>query len=203
LNPRVAPRLVILCLVLATALASCNSEPEWTEDQTAVHKAMMDWSMAVSRRDGAELWDNLSPDAQDIFRRELEGTSPPGVRVTVKMYQASLSPDARTPESERQRIKGELAKLPPDPDKMTAKDYYIWRITPDLTAEGAERTASLFAKGNISQIEVEGDRATVILKNGTPDRYSWFRHDGVWKNDIKPSILRALEEARSKESKQE
>jgi hypothetical protein len=68
-----------------------------------------------------------------------------------------------------------------------------------LTAEGAERTASLYSKNNIEAIAIDGDRATVTLKHG--DESSWVRHSGVWKFDLKPSTLLALEEARMREGK--
>lgn len=160
---------------------------------------MMEWAEAVMKQDTDALWDRLSPDAQEWFKRELEGTNPPGARATVKMNKAFLEPGARTTEEDRQRVIALLATLPPDPESMTPKDYYAWRIKAELTPEGSERTHRLFSKANIKEIVVEGDRATVILKNGDPDRYSWVRHDGVWKNDLKPSILRALEDARKRE----
>lgn len=190
-----------LLLVLSLLLAACPQQIELNPDQEAVHKAMQEWADSVMKKDTDALWDRLSPDAQDWYRRELEGTSPPGVRATVKMNKAALEPDARTSEEDRQRIITLLATLPPDPDKMTPKDYYAWRLKPELTPEGSERTHRLFSKSNLKDIEIEGDRATVILKSGDPDRYSWVRHSGVWKFDVKPSILRALEEARKRETK--
>jgi hypothetical protein len=190
--------LLLLCPLL---LAACPQQIELNPDQEAVHKAMMEWADFVMKKDTAGMWDRLSPDAQDWFRRELEGTSPPGVRATVKMNKAALEPGARTSEEDRQRIITLLATLPPEPEKMTPKDYYAWRVTPQLTPEGSERTHRLFSKSNIKAIEIEGDRATVVLKSGDPDRYSWVRHGGVWKNDVKPSILRALEDARKRETK--
>jgi hypothetical protein len=194
-------RSLLLLLSLACLLSACTGEPEWNAEQQSVHKSMLEWSMAVSRKDGAAMWEMLSPDAQEVIRRELE--APSGARWAVKSSKAALDPEARTPEAERERIAKQVKALPPDPEKMSPKDYYIWKVTPDLTAEGSERTASLFEKRNISQISIEGDRATVILKHGDPDRYSWVRHEGVWKNDVKPSILRELEEVRRRENTQE
>jgi len=190
-----------LLLILSLLLAACPQELELNPDQEAVHKAMMEWADSVMKKDTAAMWDRLSPDAQDWFRRELEGTDPPGARATVRMAKATLEPGAQTHEDERQRQIALLATLPPDPDKMTPKDYYVWRMTPQLTPEGSERTHRLFSKANIKDIVIEGDRATVLVKNGDPDRYSWVRHSGVWKFDVKPSILRALEDARKREKK--
>lgn len=158
---------------------------------------MLDWSKAVSNQDGESMWDMLSPDAQEVYKRELEGEG--GVRQTVKLNKAALAPDARTPDAERERIRKLLETLPDDPDSMTPKQYYVWRMTPDLTQEGAERTARLFDLSNVQEIAVQAEKATVVLKNGNPDRYSWVRHDGVWKFDLHPSILRALEDARKRE----
>lgn len=185
-------------LLVALVLSACPQGPDWDADQTAVHSTMNDWATAVTRGDAEALWDMLSPDAQDVYKRELQ--APKGVQQTVKLNQASLGPDSRMPESEKERTRNLLKTLPADPDKMTPKDYYIWRVTPELNPEGAQRTERLFAKSNIEEISIDGDNATVVLKNGDPDRYSWVRHNGVWKFDLKPSILRALEIARKRES---
>lgn len=190
-----------LLLCLSLLLAACPQQIELNPDQEAVHKAMMEWADSVMKKDTDAMWERLSPDAQDWYRRELEGTSPPGVQATVKMNKAALEPGARTSEEDRQRIIALLATLPPEPDKMTAKDYYAWRLKPELTPEGSERTHRLFSKSNLQDIEIEGERATVMLNSGDPNRYSWVRHDGVWKFDVKPSILRALEDARKRETK--
>lgn len=190
-----------LALVFLLMLASCGGGADWNADQTAVHKAMRDWSAAATAKDANAMWEMLSPDAREIYRRELE--APGGARTVVKLSKEALKdPDSRLSPERRKQIEADLATLPPNPDAMTAQEYYVWRVTPDLTAEGAERTSSLFAKANVEDIEVAGDRATVILKNGDPDRISWVRHEGHWKFDLKPSTLRALEEARENEGKQ-
>lgn len=187
---------ILLALLVA---AACNQGPDWTPEQKAVHDAMENWAEAVDKNDVAAMWDMLSPDAQDKYRREL--VMPGGAQATVKMSKAALAPDARTPPAERERLKKVLATLPEHPEKMTPKDYYIWRMKPKLTPEGAERTHALFSWKNIDEISIEGDRATVVVKSGDPSRYSWVRHDGVWKFDVNPSILRALEDARARENK--
>lgn len=189
---------ILVIAAFALLLSACPQEVEWTAEQKEVHQAMLDWSKAVSEQDGAAMWEMLSPDAKDVIRRELEGTDPPGARATVKMSKAALKPEARTTPERRKELEELLKKLPEDPDNMTAKDYYIWKVTPDLTQDGAARTAQLFEKSNVSDIEINGEKATVVLKNGQPDRYSWVRHDGVWKFDLPPSILRALEDARKR-----
>lgn len=187
-------------LVLSLAATACGGGADWNADQTAVHKAMRDWAGAVTAKDANVMWEMLSPDAREIYRRELE--APGGARTVVKLNKEALKdPDSKLSPERRKEIEADLTTLPPNPDAMSAQEYYVWRVAPDLTADGAERTASLFAAVNVDAIEVEGDRATVILKNGTPDRYSWVRHDGVWKFDLKPSTLRALEEVREKEDK--
>jgi len=201
LNPKSKIQYLLACAALLCLLSSCGPGHDWNDDQRAVHSAMMEWSMAVSRKDANAMWEMLSPDARDVYKRELEGVTPPGVRTTVAMSKLALKPEARTPEAERERLTLLLANLPPDPEGMTAQEYYVWRVTPDLTPEGAERTGGLFAARNVKEIEIKGDRATVALEAGDPDRYSWVRHDKVWKFDLKPSTLRALEEAREKEGK--
>jgi hypothetical protein len=189
----------LLFVLLITGAASACGGSGWSDDQTGVHKAMMEWSLAASRQDANAMWDMLSPDARDWYRRELE--APGAVRTTVRLHKAALAPGSLISDEQRKRIEAELATLPPDPDHMTAKEYFVWKLTPDLTAEKTENLAALYAKPNIERIEVEGEHATVILKAGEEDRISWVRHDGVWKFDLKPSTLRALEEAREKEGK--
>ena len=197
-NPKSKIQNVTAVVLLALTVSACGGG-DWNEDQASVHKAMMEWSLATSRQDANAMWDMLSTDAHEIFKRELEGVG--GARMTVKLYKAALAPEARTSPERRKELEAELAKLPPDPDHMTAQEYYVWRVTPQLTPQASESTAALYAKPNIEEIEIEGDRATVVLKSGDPDRISWVRHSGVWKFDLKPSTLRALEEAREKEGK--
>jgi hypothetical protein len=191
---------VAAAILLALTLSACGGG-DWNEDQQGVHKAMTEWSMATSRQDANAMWDILSPDSHEIYRRELEGLDPPGARATVKLTKAALATGSMISPERRKELESLLAKLPLNPDNMTAKEYYVWKVTPDLTAEAAERTGSLYAKSNVKEIEIDGDRATVVLTVGDPDRISWVRHNGVWKFDLKPSTLRALEEAREKEGK--
>ena len=187
-----------LLLVLAAVIASCGGGTGWDADQKAIHGEMVDWAMYVTKGDAEAMWEMLSPDAQDIYERELKGER--GVRQTVKLTKASLGKDSQISPERRKELEATLADFPPDPDKMTAKDYYVWKTKPKLTPEAAQSNESAFAKTNIKEISIEGDRATVVVKNGDPKRYSWVRHDGVWKFDVKPSILRALEIARKRES---
>jgi hypothetical protein len=190
---------ICLSAVLVLMLSACAED--WSEDQQAVHKAMRDWSAAVTAKDANAMWEMLSPDAREIYRRELE--APGGARTVVRMNKLALeNPDSKLSPERRKQLEADLATLPPNPDGMSAQEYYVWRVTPDLTAAGAENTAGLFAKANVTAIEIDGDRATVVLKNGDPDRISWVRHEGHWKFDLKPSTLRALEEVREKEGKQ-
>ena len=191
-------RLLSLIAIIAVLAASGCPEhkTEWTDDQKAVHAASLEWSKAFQEQDAAALWEMLSPDSKDWYKRELEGEG--GLRQTVKLDKAALKPGARTPPEERERIEKFLATLPIDPDDMSPKDYYIWKQTPNLTQENAASTAGAFEKANIQEIEINGDKATMVVKSGKPDRYSWVRHDGVWKFDLPPSILRALEDARKR-----
>ncbi|MEZ5993816.1 MAG: hypothetical protein R3E76_15890 [Planctomycetota bacterium] len=185
-------------LLVFALVAACPQDTEWTPEQKGVHQAMMDWSGAVTKRDAEAMWEMISPDAQEIYRRELE--APGGAKQTVKLTQASLEPGSLISAKRRKELEELLASLPKNVEKMTPKDYYVWRMTPELTSENALNTERLLAKDNVSSISIDGDRATVELKNGDPDRYSWVRHDGVWKFDLKPSILRALETARQLET---
>lgn len=183
---------------VALILSACPQETEWTPDQKAVHQAMLEWSGAVTKRDAEAMWEMISPDAQEIFRRELE--APGGAKQTVKLTKASLDPASLISAERRKEFEELLSSLPENVEKMTPKDYYVWRMTPKLTSENALQTERLWSKDNVSSISIDGDRATVVVKNGDPDRYSWVRHDGVWKFDLKPSILRALETARQLET---
>lgn len=188
-------------LLILLLLAGCTGGvggPELNPEQEAVYKAMRQWCDKLSAKDSDALWEMLSPDAQDIYRRELE--APGGVRSQAKLLQAGLEPGGVTSEAEKNRMREGLKELPPDPEKLTAKDYYKWRIAKEATPEAVANTSRLFARDNLVSIKVEGDNATVTLKHGDPKTYSWIRHSGVWKIDLKPSILRALDDARRRES---
>lgn len=203
LFPQRPPRLVryaMPALFLLCALCGCTPGPgdNWNADQKAVYDAMQGWTKAVSKGDIDAMWDRLTPDAQEIYDRELKGRR--GIQETVRQLKAGISPDARTPAEERARIEKALKELPPEPEKMTAKDYYRWRVTPDLTPTRAANNAALFAKANIVEISVQGQTATVVLKDGQPDRYNWKKSGGDWKFDLPPSILRALEATREREA---
>lgn len=184
-------------LVLALLLASCTGGG-WNEDQRAVYSAMQAWSASVSKGELETLWSMLSPEAQEIYERELTGRG--GVRMMVELDKAATAPGAVTAPAERSQAEARLQALPADPDKMSAKDYYVWRLKRDLTAERAANTADLFAKANIKSIEVKGDTATVHLQHGDPPAYQWKRVGGDWKFDLKPSILRELESVRRREA---
>lgn len=191
--------LPIIAITIGLSLSGCpEQKTEWTDEQKAVHAASQEWAKAFQEQDAAALWDMLSPDSKEWYKRELEGEG--GLRQTVKLDKAALKPGARTPPEERERIEKFLATLPKDPDDMSPKDYYIWKQTPIMTQENAASTAGAFEKANIQEIEIAGDKATMVVKSGKPDRYSWVRHDGVWKFDLPPSILRALNEARTRET---
>jgi len=187
-------------LLILAVLSGCVSDAstDWTEDQRAVHAAMSGWSSAASKGDIGAMWDALTPDAQDVYQRELTGKN--GVRESVLQLKAALEPGTLAPPEEQARVRKVLATLPESPDKMTAKDYYEWRVKPDLTPQKTANTAQLFAKANIKEISVTGDSATVLLNNGDPDRYTWKKVGGVWKFDLPPSILRALETVRRREA---
>lgn len=192
--------LALWLALVAFSLGACTNDPsaDWSDDQRAVHGAMLDWSAAASKGDVAAMWDMLTPDAQEVYQRELTGKN--GVRETVLQLKASLAPDSQAAPEEMERVAKALKTLPEAPEKMSAKDYYEWRIRPDLTPERTANTAQLFAKTNLKEILVTGDSATVLLLNGDPDRYTWKKSGGVWKFDLPPSILRALETVRRREA---
>lgn len=180
-------------------MVSCTAGSKWTEDQQAVYAAMQDWSKAVSEQDGDAMWEMLSPDAQEIYERQLKGEG--GARQIVAMDKAALEPDSLLSEEDKQKARRRLASLPENPEKMTAKDFYLWRIEGQFSQESIRDQVRLFDRSNIEEIQVSGGKASVKLKSGDPDRYSWVRHDGVWKFDLHPSILRALKDARARENR--
>jgi hypothetical protein len=187
------------CAALAAflMLAACTSGG-WNDDQRAVYSAMQAWSSSASKGELETLWAMLSPEAQDIYERELTGRM--GVRMVVQLDKEATAPDAVTPPAERGRAEARLKSLPAEPDKKSAKDYYIWRVKRDLTPKSAANTADLFAKANIKEIEIKGDVATVHLQHGDPGSYLWKKVNGDWKFDLKPSILRELESVRRREA---
>lgn len=185
-----------LCLLFALLLPGCvKNEVPFNAQQQAVYEAMQAWSRGCEQRDTKALWDLLSPDAQTFYRMELTG--PGGVRATVKMEKAALAPGSMISDELRQKKEAFLKTMPPEPEKMTPQQYHAWRLQAELTPENIANQSRLFSRENIESIELAGDRGTVTLKHGDPKQYSWFRHDGVWKFDVTPSMLRALEEARN------
>lgn len=185
-------KLTILLLVM---LAGCVQQAQpFNAQQQGVYDAMQAWSRACEKRDTDALWELLSPDAQTFYRLELTG--PNGVRATVKLEKAALAPGSMISPELRKQKEAFLKTMPEDPDNMTPKDYHAWRLQKELTPENIANQSRLFARDNIERIELDVDRATVTLKHGDPRQYSWFRHSGVWKFDLVPSMLRALEEAR-------
>ena len=192
LNPQSRRSMPSLCVVLL--LASCTSGSGWNEEQQAIYAAMRAWSAAVSKGETETLWGKLSPQAHEWYERELTGHN--GVRTMVKMDRAALAPDALTPAPERARIEARLKTLPKNPEKMSPRDYYAWRVKRALTPESAANTSRLFERENVKGISVKGDTATVTLHHGDPDQYHWKKVTGDWKFDLRPSILRELEETR-------
>jgi hypothetical protein len=188
----------LLILLLLAGCTGGTGGPDLNPEQEGVYRAMRQWCDRLAGKDHDGLWEMLSADAQDIYRRELE--APGGVRSQAKLLHAGLEPGGVTSEAEKNRMREGLKELPPEPEKLTAKDYYKWRIAKEATPEAIANTSRLFASDNLVSIKVEGDNATVTLKHGDPKTYSWIRHGGVWKIDLKPSILRALDDARRRES---
>lgn len=189
------PLIVAIAVLL---IVSCTSEPTWTADQKAVLGAAQKWDIAKAQQDYAAMWDLLSPDAQELYDRELRGT--PGVRQTVKLAKAALQEGSRISDADRQKRIDELAQFPDDPDKMDSKAWYIWRTERDMAKQGPAGAAALFAREYIKSISIQGEEATIVLKQGNPDRYSWVRVSGDWKFSPAPSTMRALDEARQRES---
>lgn len=201
-NPesKIQKHMAWVLTALMLSVAGCLAQPgeDWTPDQRSVHTAMTNWSTAASKGDTGSMWDMLTPDSQDFYLRELTGKN--AVRDTVLQLKAALAPDTLAPPEEQERVRKALKELPEHPEKMTAKDYYEWRVKPDLTPEKTANTAQLFAKANIKEIAIEGDKATVVLLNGDPDRYTFKKVGGDWKFDLPASILRALETVRRREA---
>lgn len=195
---KVASLLLLVGLGFMTACTSNAGGPELNPEQEGVYRAMRQWCDKLAGKDHDGLWEMLSPDAQDVYRRELE--APGGVRSQAKLLAAGLEPGSVASETEKNRMREGLKALPSEPDKLTPKDYYKWRIAKEATPEAVANTSRLFARDNLVSIKIEGDNATVTLKHGDPKTYSWIRHSGVWKIDLKPSILRALDDARRRES---
>jgi hypothetical protein len=194
-NPQ--SRTAALSMLLVCFLASCTGGG-WNEDQRGVYAAMQAWSASASKGELETLWSMLTPDAQQIYERELTGIH--GVRMTVKLDKAALAPDALTPPEERRKAEARLKMHPDEPDKLSAREYYIWRVKRELTPQSAANTARLFARENIKDIEVKGDSATVVLHHGDPGLYYWKKVKGDWKFDVRPSILHALESVRRREA---
>lgn len=189
------PGSALLSVALLLLAGGCTkSAPAFTAEQQGVYDAMQSWSRRCEQRDTEALWKALSPDAQTFYRTELMG--PRGVRATVALERAALGPDSMISPEVRKQKEAFLATLPENPEKMTPQDYHAWRLQLELTAENIANQTRLFGRENIETIEIEGERATVVLKHGETKRYSWFRHDGDWKFDVTPSMLRALEAAR-------
>ena len=189
-------RRLLAILPVLLLLAGCGGS-DWSDEQEGVHKAMLEWSAAVTRQDTDAMWELVSPDVQDVYHRELTIS----VRPQVKLDKAALAPDALTSEADRSQIKARLAQLPENAETMTDQEYYGWKVKQQLTPEGADNLARLFSRENVESITIDGDKAVVVLKTGAETRYSWVRHDGHWKFDAKPSILRELENAREREKK--
>lgn len=186
--------------LLALLCAACTRDPDasWSNDQKAVHAAMQAWSAAASKHDTDAMWKLLSPDAQDIYLRELTGKD--GLREQVRLIKASLAPEARTTPEQRRKNEEFLKALPENPGEMTVEQYYAWRTKRELTPEKTENTARLFEKGNIADMTFSGSIATVVLERGEPSRYLWKKVGGDWKFDLHPSILRELEDVRRREA---
>lgn len=180
------------CLLLVLLLAACGESAAFNERQQGVYDAMQAWTAAGEARDPAAMWELLSPDAKDFYIRELT-TGPASVRSVYRQHKEALAPDSMISESWRREIEEDLAKLPPDPESMTAKEYYAWRISAEFTPAEIINQRKLFARENIVDIEIDGERATVILKHGKSTRYSWRFHESGWKFDLSPARLRQLE----------
>ncbi|MCF6228000.1 MAG: hypothetical protein L3J82_04925 [Planctomycetes bacterium] len=193
-------KTVFLSLALAIGLSACStSETKFSTDQQAVFDAMKNYVELVQNQDIEALWESLSPDAQELYQRELG--SPKGAISTWRSIRIDLDhPESRTSEAQKAKLREALKNLPEDPTKMTPKDYYVWKVSKTLTPELITGTARLWERSNIEGIEVTGTSAIVTLKVGDEKRISWSRHEGGWKLDGKPSTMGELKNAREREN---
>lgn len=188
--------LFISCVALSLlALAGgCGGSGGFNTQQQGVYSAMQEWTGACEARDTEAMWSLLSPDAKEFYRRELQA-----VRHVHSLHTEALLPESMISDAKRKQEEEALRRLPEDPEAMSAADYYGWRIADELTPAEIINQGKLFARNNILDIEIDGERATVILKNGRPSRYSWRIFEGDWKFDLSPASLRALEAGQQSE----
>ncbi len=185
---RTSSTLCLMVLALLAVGGCVKNESRFNTQQQAVYDAMQAWSRACERRDTAAMWEMLSKDAQRFYTRELIEH----VRPFVKMNKATLQPGSIISDKRRKELEEDLAALPADPENMTPAEYYAWRIDGELTPGAVENQTRLFSEQNVENIELDGERATAVLRNGDPRRYFWRKEGGDWKFDVMPSMLRAL-----------
>jgi hypothetical protein len=198
-----AKRMTRACfLVLFAAVAlllapvACTPKDDlgrFSTRQLEVYHAMQAWTDAVSNQDIDAMWGMLSQDARKFY--ELELSRPGGVRTQRATLQAAIDdPHAILDDAERERIERDLAKFPQDAATMTAREYYEWQLRnhpeqgDQMSADRVENQHRLWHQSNISSIELEATRATVVLRSGDPRRYDWVREDDEWKFDVSADI---------------
>ncbi|MCC6572948.1 MAG: hypothetical protein IT462_04070 [Planctomycetes bacterium] len=183
-------------------MAACPRDPrlELTPDQQAVVTAAERYAVALGKSDYEGMWNLLSPSSQEWVVRNLEGEG--GVRMTIALKTKELETNALAGK-EKAEAEAYLARMPKAPElkEMTGKDYYIWQLKRTVTDAQRAETARLFNFSNVREVVVpaNSDMATLVLKAGDPDRYTFVRARDGWKLELPQKRLLDLDAARMKE----
>lgn len=194
-------RNVVVALLAVIAFAGCarDAKLELTSDQRAVVKAAEDYAAALGKGDYEAMWNLLSIESQEWVVRQLEGDG--GLRQSV-INQARALESPSLPAEERKRIEIYL-RGQPTVDELkemrTGRQYYVWRLKQTTTDTQKAETARLFSFENVREVVVSGNSATLVLKAGEPDRYTFSRDREGWKLGLPPSRRKELEANRQKE----
>lgn len=186
----------VLLLALLGGCGGGNEKPMLNSKQQAVHAVALAWAENVEREDLDAIWELVSKDWKLVLEQYRRQAWIEVVNLNLALKSPSL------PAEERQRIERDLAEKFPSADpetmkRMTAKEYYIWTLAEEINEENKRYTRWHLSHENVREIVIDGAEATLVVRQGEPERVWFVREGEVWKRTVSPAMKRELEKARN------
>ena len=152
--------------------------------------------------DYEKAWDFLSQAKQESFRLLLSQPIT-GAIDTVANLRPIVEPESKADASEKERVKGILAKFPPweTLKNMTPKQYYAWRMEHDYPPERKKQATTFYHRDNIQRMELEANSGFIDYVPTDAKRQYLVKEGGKWKFGLEPKLEREFAATKTKQEK--
>lgn len=194
---------LIPVLLLCSLVAACSPEEDPAlADQNAVFAMLEEFGRVNAAGDYEKAWDFLSQAKQESFRLLLSQPIT-GAIDTVANLRPIVEPESKADVSEKERVKGILAKFPPweTLKNMTPKQYYAWRMEHDYPPERKKQATTFYHRDNIQRMELEGNSGYIDYVPTDAKRQYLVKEGGKWKFGLEPKLEREFAATKTKQEK--